>query len=169
MILIDNRQDKIQVNDKFLKEIENLIDYALKEEKVTLDYEVSIIFVDNEEIKRLNCEFRNIDRVTDVLSFPMLNYHEGRIYKEIYQDFRFDDSYFDEGRIVLGDIALSLEKTEEQRIDYGHSFNREACYLLIHSILHLLGYDHLEEDQKKIMRTREEEILNKFDLCRDNN
>ena len=169
MVLIDNRQDKIQVHDKFIMEIEALIDYALKEEKVTLDYEVSLIFVDNEEIKRLNSEFRNIDIITDVLSFPMLNYPEGRLYKEIYQCFNFDVSYFDEDRLVLGDIALSLEKTQEQSIEYGHSFNREACYLLIHSILHLLGYDHMEENQKKVMRKREEEILNKFDLCRDNN
>lgn len=169
MILIDNRQDKIQVDDKFINEIEALIDYALKEEKVTLDYEVSIIFVDNEEIKRLNSEFRNIDRVTDVLSFPMLDYPEGRLYKDVYPDFQFDDSYLDEGKLVLGDIALCLERTEEQRIEYGHSFNREACYLLTHSILHLLGYDHMEENQKKVMRSREEEILNKFNLSRDNN
>lgn len=167
MIFIDNRQNNIELQkgeEEILKEI---IDYTLKEEGVKIDYEVSVIFIDNKMIRELNSEYRNIDRETDVLSFPMLEYPSKRVYKNIYIGFHFSDDYFDEGRLVLGDIALSLEKAKEQSEEYGHSFIREICYLTIHSLLHLLGYDHMEEDEKFIMRKREEEILEKFNIKRD--
>ena len=167
MILIDNRQDKIKVNEEFEKKICDIVEYALREEKVDLDYEVSIIFIDNADIKEINREHRNMDKVTDVLSFPMLDYPHGEVYKECYgEGYTFDVSYFNEDKLVLGDIALSLERAEEQSGEYGHSFEREACYLTIHSVLHLLGYDHMEEDEKIAMRKREEEILDKFNLNR---
>ncbi|GAA0747313.1 rRNA maturation RNase YbeY [Clostridium oceanicum] len=166
MIYLDNRQNKIQVDENLESTLKKIIDYALKEEKVSVDYEVSVIFIDNEEIKNINKECRNIDKVTDVLSFPMLPYKEGKVYKDCYLNYEFDDSDLDEGRLVLGDIALSLERAKEQSIEYKHSFLREACYLTIHSILHLLGYDHMEEEEKNIMRKREEAILEKFDILR---
>lgn len=166
MIFIDDRQNKIEVDNELEAILNKVIEYALKEEKVNQDYEVSIIFVDNEEIKQLNSEFRNIQRETDVLSFPMLEYPPHNVFKEVYLNYKFDDSYFDEGKLVLGDIALSLEKALEQSKEFGHSFYREACYLTIHSILHLLGYDHIEDEDKVIMRSREEEILSKFNISR---
>lgn len=166
MIFIDNRQNKIEVDNELEDILNQVIEYALKEEKVNQEYEVSIIFVDNEEIKRLNSEFRNIKRETDVLSFPMLEYPPHNVFKEVYINHKFDDSYFDEGKLVLGDIALSLEKALEQSKEFEHSFYREACYLTIHSILHLLGYDHIEDDDKVVMRNREEEILSKFNINR---
>lgn len=167
MILIDNRQNKIEVDDKLDNVVKDIVEYTLKEEKVNIDYEVSIIFVDNNEIRALNREFRNIDRETDVLSFPMLDYLEDKVYKETYRDYVFDASDLNEGRLVLGDMALSLEKAKEQSNDYGHSYLREVCYLTVHSILHLLGYDHMEEQEKLIMRNREEEILTAFNITRD--
>jgi len=167
MILIDNRQNKIEVNDEIDNAVKDIVDYTLREEKVNVDYEISIIFVDNSEIRTLNKEFRNIDRETDVLSFPMLDYPKDRVYKEVYDDCSFDVSYLDEGKLVLGDMALSLEKAKEQSEEYGHSFLREVCYLTVHSILHLLGYDHMEEQEKSIMRNREEEILTAFNITRD--
>lgn len=167
LILIDNRQDKIQVNSQLEDTLKDIISYALKEEKVDVDYEVSVIFIDNESIKELNNNTRNIDRVTDVLSYPMLDYEEGRVYKEQYREYKFNDSFLDEGLLVLGDIALSLERAKEQSIEYGHSFLREVCYLSIHSVLHLLGYDHIKEEDKVKMRKREEEILAKFNIIRD--
>lgn len=166
MIFLDDRQTKIE-NTRELEDIlTNIIDYALKEEKVNIDYEVSIIFIDNEQIKELNKNFRNIDKETDVLSFPMLEYPAQKVYKDVYEDYSFEYSDLNEGRLVLGDIALSLEKAEEQSKDYGHSFLREAAYLTIHSVLHLLGYDHMEETEKTLMRKREEEILEKFNIFR---
>lgn len=166
MIFIDNRQNKIEVDNELEDILNQVIEYALKEEKVNQEYEVSIIFVDNEEIKQLNSEFRNIQRETDVLSFPMLEYPPHNVFKEVYLKHKFDDSYYDEGKLVLGDIALSLEKALEQSKEFGHSFYREACYLTIHSILHLLGYDHIEDEDKVVMRSREEEILSKFNINR---
>jgi len=167
MILTDNRQNKIEVTDELEKVVKEVVEYTLKEEKVELEYEVSIIFVDNEEIRTINSEFRDIDRETDVLSFPMLDYPKNKVYKDVYLNFDFDDSYFDEGKLILGDMALSLEKAKEQSIEYGHSFLREVCYLTVHSMLHLLGYDHMEDEEKTIMRVREEEILKAFNLIRD--
>lgn len=167
MIFIDNRQINIELskeNEEILREI---IDYTLKDEKVIIDYEISVIFIDNNMIKELNLEYRNIDKETDVLSFPMLEYTPKKVYKDLYIDFSFTDDYFDDGKLILGDIALSLEKAEEQSKEYGHSFIREVCYLTIHSVLHLLGYDHMEEDEKLMMRNREEEILEKFNIKRE--
>lgn len=166
MIYIDNRQDKMEIDEKILNTLDEIIKYALKEEEVHVNTEVSVILIDNDTIKEINKETRNIDKVTDVLSFPMLDYPKGKTYKEVYKDYEFDASYLDEGELVLGDIVLSLERAEEQSKEFGHSFLREVCYLTIHSVLHLLGYDHMEDDEKAIMRKREEEILNKFSIKR---
>ncbi|EJO5347199.1 rRNA maturation RNase YbeY [Clostridium botulinum] len=166
MIYIDNRQDKININEEFQNKIKEIIDYALKEERVNIDYEISVVFIDNDNIKEINKDCRNIDKVTDVLSFPMLNYEEGKVFKDIYLDYKFDESDLDEGNLVLGDIALSLERAQEQSKEFGHTFLRETCYLTIHSVLHLLGYDHMKEDEKVIMRKREEDILKNFNLQR---
>lgn len=166
MILFDNRQNKMEYTEELEKTLQSIIDYTLQEEKMNLDYEVSVIFIDNEQIREINAEFRNIDKETDVLSFPMLEYPPAKVYKEVYLEHRFDDSFFNEGKLVLGDIALSLEKAEEQRTDYGHSFLREVAYLTVHSVLHLLGYDHMTEDEKAAMRKKEEEILTKFNIVR---
>lgn len=166
MIFIDNRQDKICVSEELEGTIESVIEYALKEEEVNIPCEVSVVFVDNEEIREINKENRNIDKPTDVLSFPMLEYPEGSVFKDVYLNHKFHVSDLDNGNLILGDIVLSLEKAEKQRKEFGHSFLREAAYLTVHSVLHLLGYDHMEEEEKNVMRKREEEILNKFHLTR---
>lgn len=166
MLLIDNRQNKIEVTNELEDLLEKIIDFALKEEKVLIDYEISLIFTDNSEIRTINNDYRKIDKETDVLSFPMLEYPKNKVYKDVYQNYNFDDSYFDEGKLVLGDIAISLERAKEQCEEYGHSFFREVCYLSVHSILHLLGYDHMEEDEKLVMRNREEYILQEFNITR---
>ncbi|GKU23634.1 rRNA maturation RNase YbeY [Clostridium folliculivorans] len=167
MIFIDDRQDKMSVDSDFEKTIEEVILTALKEELVDKACEISVIFVDNDSIKEINKETRDIDRETDVLSFPMLDYPKGKVYKDVYLNYNFDASFFNEGDLVLGDVVLSLEKAKEQSEDFNHSFTRECCYLVVHSILHLLGYDHMEEDEKKIMREREESILGKLNITRE--
>lgn len=166
MIFIDNRQNKIEVTEDIEKIVTNTIEYTLQYENVSMKNEVSVAFMDNEQIRKFNKEYRNIDRATDVLSFPMLDYPKGKTFREIYTNFNFDISYFDDSRLVLGDIALSLERAKEQSIEYNHSFIREVAYLTIHSVLHLLGYDHIDEDDKVIMRAREEEILESLNILR---
>jgi probable rRNA maturation factor len=166
MILWDDDQDKVVVDDKFYNLIEDIAEYALKEEGLNIPWELSITLVDNEAIRHINNEFRHIDKVTDVLSFPMLSYPEGLVFSEFYAGKRFGDEDLDDDQLVLGDIVLSLEKAKEQAEEYSHSFLREACYLTVHSILHLLGYDHMNQADKKRMRSKEEEILRNFDMTR---
>ncbi|SHI62822.1 probable rRNA maturation factor [Clostridium amylolyticum] len=167
MIYIDDRQNKITAGEELYSTIESVIDFALKEEEVIIPYEISVVLVDNEEIKSINSDTRNIDKETDVLSFPILDYPNGRVFKEVYLNFDFDKTYMDGSDLVLGDIVLSLEKAKEQSEEFGHSFLREVCYLIVHSILHLLGYDHIKDEEKVIMRKQEENILQKLDIRRE--
>lgn len=168
MIYIENDQNIIDIEEFQIKEIERVILHALKEEEVEVPCEVSLLFVDNLRIREINNETRGVDRETDVLSFPMLEYEKGKVYKECYKNFVFDETYKDGDEVVLGDIVLSLEKALEQSKEFNHSFTRESCYLVVHSILHLLGYDHMEEEERIIMRQREEEILNRLNITRSN-
>lgn len=167
MIYVDNKQEKVKIDNKLEEKLKNVIEFTLKEEEVEIKCEVSLLFVDNKEIRDINNDTRNIDRETDVLSFPMLDYEDKKVFKEIYKEYKFSQSDFDGDELVLGDIVLSLEKALEQSIEFNHSFEREASYLVVHSVLHLLGYDHMEEDDKLIMRKREEEILNKLNITRE--
>ncbi|WP_123053006.1 rRNA maturation RNase YbeY [Clostridium sp. JN-1] len=166
MIFIDNRQNKIEASDELKKSMKEIIEYALNVEKVNLPCEVSIVFTDNDGIREINRENRNIDSPTDVLSFPMLNYEEGKVFKDVYCNYKFDDVDLDDGNLVLGDIVISLERAKEQSIEFNHTFEREVLYLTIHSVLHLLGYDHMKVNEKVIMRRREEEILGEFKITR---
>jgi len=166
MLYIDDRQEKIKPTEEFINKIKLTIDFALREEGVKIPYQISLLFVDNEEIRTINKENRNIDRETDVLSFPMLDYEKYKVYKDMYLDYEFDETFMDGDELVLGDIVLSLEKALEQSKEYNHSFEREASYLVVHSVLHLLGYDHMEEEEKKIMRNEEEKILSKMNIVR---
>ena len=126
---------------------------ALEYEGFYNDAEVSVTFTDNEGIRRINSEFRGIDKPTDVLSFPLTDFEGG------------DEPPTDEPFISLGDIVISLERAREQAEEFGHSFERECAFLCVHSMLHLLGYDHVgsgEEDAE--MRRRQSEILVRMGL-----
>jgi probable rRNA maturation factor len=147
--------------------LKSIIDFAVKVEKVNCKYQINVVLVENEEIRTINREHRKIDRITDVLSFPMLDFPENKVFKDVYEDNSFDSSMLDGEELVLGDIVLSLERAKEQSIEYEHSFKREMVYLVIHSVLHLLGYDHMNDKDKFKMREREEYILLKFNLNRD--
>ncbi|AGX42105.1 rRNA maturation RNase YbeY [Clostridium saccharobutylicum] len=166
MIYVDNRQEKIEVSEILIENLKKVIQFTLMEEEVDVECEVSLLFVDNEEIREINNETRSIDRETDVLSFPMLEYQDKKVFKQLYKNYEFSQSDFDGNELVLGDIVLSLEKALEQSKEFNHSYEREASYLVVHSVLHLLGYDHIEEEDKVIMRSREEEILNKLNITR---
>ena len=167
MIYTDNRQEKLNVDEEFINSLEAVCDFVLKKEGVNCKYQISLLFVDNEEIREINRETRNIDRATDVLSFPMLDYPNKKFFKDVYIDYNFDETFLDGDELVLGDVVLSLERALEQSEEFNHSFEREASYLVVHSVLHLLGYDHMVDEDKVIMRKREEEILNKLNITRE--
>lgn len=123
---------------------------------------VEFSFVDEEEIRRLNRELRGMDKVTDVLSFPSLDGIKG---EEIFADehpFEIDE----EGNLLLGSIAVCCQRAKEQAEEYGHSYERELHYLLVHGIMHCLGYDHLSDEERAEMREKEEQILGKLGICR---
>lgn len=142
-----NSQNKEKVSLSLKRLIRKACRSTLLNEAFHADAEISVTFVDDEEIRRLNAEFRDIDRSTDVLSFPLGEDGEYDINPE-------------NGACMLGDVVLSLEHAASQAEQYGHSFEREAAYLTVHSVLHLLGYDHVnDEDEKKVMRSREEQIM----------
>lgn len=166
MIYVDNRQNKVEASEELIERLTEVIEFALKEEEVNMKCEISLLFVDNNEIKEINNETRGINRETDVLSFPMLEYENKKVFKDMYKDYKFSQCDFDGDELVLGDIVLSLEKALEQSKEFNHSYEREASYLVVHSVLHLLGYDHMEDDDKTIMRSREEDILNKLNIIR---
>ena len=144
-VLFDNRQDIMEITDENINAVKNAVSTVLEAENAHGDFEVSVSFVTNEEIRELNRDYRNVDSETDVLSFPM------------------DDDEFN-GVIILGDIVLSTQRIIEQANEFGHSLEREMIYLTVHSMLHLLGYDHLSNSEKKEMRSREKEIMKELQL-----
>ena len=156
MILLINEPDVIE------KEMEETLVRAaelclLGEELDPAGAEVSLSFVSAEEIHQLNRDFRGVDSVTDVLSFPLL--------EDLGELAELDED--EEGeQLALGDVVICVPRAEEQAEEFGHSREREIVYLFVHSMLHLLGYDHMEEDEKKEMRAREEEVMNQVGLTR---
>ena len=155
----DNRQSRMENINEMDKLVETVVEEALKKEAPDGHYEVSVVYVDNEEIRLLNKQYRQIDSSTDVLSFPMLDFEiPGEICEEVHE---WDDT------IALGDIVLSLEQAAIQAQEYGHSLKREVAYLTVHSVLHLLGYDHMEEDERHIMREKEEALLGAMNITRE--
>ena len=125
---------------------------------------VEFIFTDEEEIRRLNRETRNTDKVTDVLSFPALDFIKGKALKKRDLPLEIDD----EGNLLIGSVAVCVKRAEEQAEEYGHSYQRELHYLLVHGIMHCLGYDHLTDEERAEMREREEFILAKLGISREN-
>ena len=148
----------IQENKVYEAIIEKVIKKCFEEEKLNnTKLYISIILTDSNNIRKINEKYRNIDKETDVLSFPM--FEKDELNKKILnKDFIHED--------VLGDIIISLDKVKEQAKEYGHSFERELSYMIVHGFYHLMGYDHIEEEDKKIMRPKEEKILNELDIKR---
>ena len=139
--------------------VKKVLDKCFEEEGL-LDSKLimTITFTTPEEIRKINKKYRKIDKATDVLSFPM--FEKDELDEKIKSgDFPYDD--------VLGDVIISIEKVREQAEEYGHSFERELSYMLVHGFYHLMGYDHIEEEDKKIMRPKEEKILNELKITRE--
>lgn len=143
---------------------EGIFNYALKlEGQAYPKLSINLSFLDREEMHELNFQTRNVDRETDVLSYPLL-LGECKIFDD--KHFPYDVNY-DTGELCLGDIVICKDVALEQSKEYGHSYERELFYLFTHGVLHVLGYDHMQEDEKSIMRAREEEILKFMGIGRD--
>lgn len=141
LLITNNTNENIDMNDKLYDVVKTVLD----NEGLSMAYEVSITFVDKDEIHKLNREYRKVDRPTDVLSFPM------------------NEEFLIEGvDSMLGDIVICMDIAKDQAKEYDHSLDREIMYLTCHSMLHLLGYDHIDEDDKKIMRGKEKEVMRKL-------
>lgn len=145
-------EDESDIKGEILNTMKNAAEYLINRDGIDKDRaEVSVSFVDEDEIQRLNKTYRGIDRVTDVLSFPQ------------FEDF---DDIPKEGDIALGDVVICSKRAEEQAEEFGHSYEREIIYLFVHSICHLLGFDHIGEDEKRAMRMREEETMKYLGITR---
>ena len=142
--VITNEQDLVKIPDHWEANINKVVELCLAEEGVDPKAEVSLLFVDNEAIREINKEYREKDTATDVLSFPM---------------YEADEEIDDEEEILFGDIIISLERALEQSKDYGHSVDREVRYLLVHGLLHLAGYELMDDEERKEIRQREEHLL----------
>ena len=155
-IYFSNEQYKIKISFRIRQLIKKSVKEALAQEGFLYPAEVSVSFVDNESIHKLNLEYREKDKPTDVLSFPMWEKEE-----------LSDGSALDGHAVTLGDIIISAEKAKSQAEEYGHSLEREICFLSVHSILHLLGYDHETSEQDEVyMKTKQEDVLIKIGLPR---
>ena len=159
LVEIINEQQNFEYTDDIKKLIEDVIGETLKMEGFSENAYVAVTLTDNETIREINAQQRNIDRVTDVLSFPVLEFEDGEMIAGV------GDYY--EDMLILGDIVLSLERAHEQSEEFGHSFIREIGYLVCHSVLHLLGYDHEDESEREIMRQKEENTLGALSITRD--
>ena len=142
--------------------VRQMVVAALDYENCPYEAEVSVTVVDDKEIQKINKTYRNIDKATDVLSFPMYEYEKAADFDNL------DDSAFnpESGELLLGDIVISAEKVTAQAKEYGHSKEREFAFLLVHSMLHLLGYDHMEEEERLVMESKQKEILELNDYKR---
>lgn len=139
-------------SESLLKKMKEAAGYCLKYENVkNKNLEISVTFASEDEIKDINAQFRNVDSVTDVLSFPQY---------EIPEDIP------KEGVAVLGDVVICEDRAKQQAEEFGHSYERELIYLFVHSMFHLLGYDHMEEDEKVVMREAEEEVMREMSIVR---
>lgn len=153
MIYFMNVQDEKEITYKLKLLMRRAVEATLDYEGFANDAQVSITFTDNVGIRKLNEQYRGIDRETDVLSFPLTDFEGG------------EEPPVDEPEQMLGDIVISLEKAAAQAEEFGHSFEREAAFLCVHSMLHLLGYDHEDDDGREAdMRHRQSEILSDMGL-----
>lgn len=153
-ILFENETD-YDFDEEKLDLLNKVISETLRYENFSDNVEISLTIVTNDDIQAINAKFRDIDRPTDVLSFPLIDFANGE-----------EPEQNGDEPIALGDIVISIEKAKSQAEEYGHSLDRELGFLTAHSMLHLLGYDHIEPDEEKIMFAKQKEILDNLGLKR---
>ncbi len=156
-IEIDYEAEK-KTDLSFREIIEDVVSAALDYEQCPYEAEVNVVLTDNPSIRQVNREYRNMDAATDVLSFPMVEYETPSDFSRVEE--LFADCFNPEsGELMLGDIMISMDKVQEQAEKYGHSQERELAFLVAHSMLHLLGYDHMKEAERLVMEKKQNEIL----------
>ena len=145
----------------------SVADTVLDMEGCAADIEVGLTITDSEGIHELNKEFRGIDSPTDVLSFPNVSYENAGDFSVLLGEQLVDLLDPDTGKIMFGDIVINEDRVRSQAEDYGHSIKREFAFLVAHSMLHLCGYDHMEEEEAKVMEKKQEDVLGKLGITRD--
>lgn len=156
--ILENETD-FEIDQRQIDELNKVCQAVLNMEECNFDAEISFTFTDNEGIREINRDYRDIDRTTDVLSFPMLEFGDDEI------DAEFET---ENGLVVLGDIVISLERAAEQAKELNHSLRRELAFLVAHSMLHLLGYDHVDDNEgERIMIEKQNKVLNELGITRD--
>ena len=165
MSLFIETEGKTEFDFDIREVAELVVDAVLEHEKCPYEAEISLLLTHNDEIHEMNLEHRGIDRATDVLSFPMLEFdHPGDF--SIIDEETADVFDPESGELMLGDIVISVDKVLEQAQEYGHSPKREYAFLIAHSMLHLCGYDHMEDDERKVMEQKQREIMEKINILR---
>lgn len=149
--------------EKLAKEV---VDFAISHEDFPYEAEVNLTLTDNDGIQEINRAYREIDAPTDVLSFPMLSYEEAGDFSALEDDYE-DNFNPDTGEIMLGDVIISIDRVKEQADAYGHSERREFAFLILHSMLHLFGYDHMTPEEAAEMEGKQHQILEEMNITRD--
>jgi len=154
-LLSDNRTEEL-IGEEIMAAVEKVALETLVYDEFDTECEVSLSFVSDEEIQEINKNFRDMDKSTDVLSFPQIDYDVDEVVMTN-----------EKGEIVLGDIIISIDTAKRQAEEYGHSLKREICFLTVHSMLHLLGYDHMTEEEEAEMFGKQKDILEKAGITRE--
>ena len=164
-ILVENEAKK-ELDFDYEEVIKNVLEKTIEIEDCPYEIEVNVLLTGNEEIHETNREFRDIDRPTDVLSFPMVDYNSPSDFSLVDES---PECYLnpETDELLLGDIMISVDKVYEQAEEYGHSRKREFAFLIAHSMLHLLGYDHMEDKERMVMETKQEAILEALGITRN--
>nr|WP_315100667.1 rRNA maturation RNase YbeY [uncultured Catonella sp.] len=164
-ILVENEAKK-ELNFNYEEVIKNVVDKIIETENCPYEIEVNVLLTGNEEIHKTNKDFRDIDKPTDVLSFPMVDYTLPANFTLVDES---PECYLnpETDELVLGDIMISVDKVYEQAEEYGHSHKREFAFLIAHSMLHLLGYDHIKDEERMVMETKQEIILKALGITRN--
>ncbi len=165
MSLLIEAEVKVEFGFDYEALAKRVVDFAIEHEEFPYECEVNLTLTDNDGIWEINREYRQIDRPTDVLSFPLLSYETAGDFSALEED--YDDNFNpDTGEIMLGDIIISVDKVAEQAESYGHSMEREFAFLILHSMLHLFGYDHMTEEDAAVMEGKQRAILEEMQILR---
>ena len=170
MITSVNYETDLRLDFPAEEVIRSVVDEAAAQESFPVQFELSVTLTDNDGIWKINREYRGVDRPTDVLSFPMLQFPAAGDFSKVISDKESaPEDYVDPetGLLILGDIVISLEKVTEQAKEYGHSPKRELAFLTAHSMMHLCGYDHMEDGEREVMEKHQEAVLCKLGITRD--
>lgn len=166
-ILMEKETDE-EIDFDYPPLLEKVIAQAAQQENCPYDFELNLTLTDDEGIRNMNREFRDRDIPTDVLSFPMIEYEEAGNFSPLErEENRISCFHPETGELLLGDIVISLERAKQQALEYGHSLERELSFLTAHSMLHLFGYDHMEDEERERMEQKQEAILQSLGIVRE--